>query len=211
MALPRSTGLQPCAELGAIGPAERARALFLPALAPFPPATWPLVALLPVLDINGSLRAALEARRAFRSAPPIAAIFACDPFLRLADMAGVLRRAGITTVTNYPTVQLFEGETAAALAAVGYRAEFEFRQLERLAAQGFTPIACAASRQAVDAALGLGLRRILLHPGLSPPVDPAAWWAELAGHIAIEGGEALAWAAPPATPQLSRPRRRMRL
>ncbi|MBR0663043.1 hypothetical protein GXW71_01625 [Roseomonas hellenica] len=211
MALPRPTGLQPRAELDAIGPAQRARALFLPALAPFPPETWPLVALLPVLDINGSLRAALEARRPFRRAPPIAAIFACDPFLRLADMTGVLRRAGITAVANYPTVQLFEGETAAALAAVGYRAEAEFRLLERLAAEGFAPIACATSRQAVDAALGLGLRRILLHPGLSPPIDPAVWWAELAGHIAVEGGEAVAWSAPPAAPQLSRPRRRIRL
>jgi hypothetical protein len=125
-------------------------------------------------------------------------------------MVATLRRAGITAVVNFPTVQIFEGETAAALAAVGYRAEAEFRLLQRLTEQGFTPIACATSRRAVDAALGLGLRRILLHPGVSPPPDPASWWAELAGHVAIEGGEALAWGAP-ATAQVSRPRRRMRM
>jgi predicted TIM-barrel enzyme len=193
------------AELDGLPAAERGRTIFLPALAPFPAGTWPLVALLPVLDVNGALRSALETRRPFRAAPPVAGLFACDPFLRLADLAGALRRAGITTVVNYPTVQLFEGETAAAFAAVGYRAEAEFRVLQRLAEMGFAPIACATSRRAVDAALGLGLRRILLHPGLAPPADAAAWWAELAGHVAIEGAEALGW------DQASMPRRRMRL
>lgn len=199
------------ASLGGLPPSQRACTVFVPALASFPPETWPLVALLPVLDVNGALRAALEGRRTFRSAPPIAAIFACDPFLRLADMATMLRQAGITQVVNYPTVQLFEGETAAALAAVGYRADAEFRVLQRLAGQGFAPIACATSRRAVDAALGLGLRRVLLHPGLAPPPDLAAWWADLAGHVAIEGGEALAWRGAGPAPQGSRPRRRIRL
>ncbi len=202
--------LRPRAEVDALTPAERARTILLPALAPFAPETWPLVALLPVLDINGALRAALQMRRPFRAAAPVAGLFACDPFLRLSDMAATLRRSGITRVVNFPTVQIFEGETAAALAAVGYRAEAEFRLLQRLAEQGFSPIACATSRRAADVALGFGLRRILLHPGVSPGHDHASWWAELAGHVAVEGGEALAWAAPPIA-QVSRPRRRMRL
>jgi hypothetical protein len=206
---PHPTLLQPEARLDALSPQRRARSVFLPALEPFPPESWPLVALLPVLDINGALRAALQARRPFRSAPPIAGLFACDPFLRLADMVAALRQAGITTVVNYPTVQLFEGETAAALAAVGYRAEAEFRLLQRLGEAGFATIACAVTRRGVDAALGAGHRRILLHPGLTPPPDPQTWWADLAGHVAIEGGEALAWAA--AGGQVSMPRRRMRL
>ncbi len=207
--IPPSTALlRPRARLDGLDPPERQRSLYLPALATFPPETWPLVALLPVLDINGALRAALEAQRPFRSAPPAVGIFACDPFLRLADMAALLRRAGVTTVVNYPTVELFEGETAAALAAVGYRAEAEFRLLLRFAELGFGVIACAASRRAVDAALDLGLRRVLLHPGLAVPEQPAAWWAERAGHVAIEGGEALAWDVPV---QASRPSRRIRL
>jgi hypothetical protein len=203
----RASTLQPCADPSRLRPADRARSVFLPALASFPPETWPLVAHLPVLDVNGVLRAALEAGRGWRGAPPAAGIFACDPFLRLADMAALLRRAGITAAVNFPTVQMFEGETAAALASVGYRAEAEFHLLLRLAERGFAPIACALSRQAADAALGLGLRRILLHPGVTPPQDPAGWWAELAGHVAVEGGEALAWRVP----QGSRPRRRIRL
>ncbi|WP_328702442.1 phosphoenolpyruvate hydrolase family protein [Belnapia arida] len=163
-----------------------------------------------MLDINGALRAALKARRPFRGSPPVAGVFACDPFLRMTDMVASLRQAGITAVVNYPTVQILEGETAAALAAVGYRAEAELRFLQRLAEQGFTPIACATSRRAVDAALGLGLRRILLNPGLLPGCEAAAWWADLAGHVAIKGGEALVWAAP-CTAQVSRPKRRIRL
>ncbi len=200
------TTLHPQADLRGLRPAARAGAVFLPALAPFRRESWPLVAMMPVLDVNGALRAALAARPPFAQDPPVAGIFACDPFLRLTDLVAMLRGAGITAVVNYPTVQVLEGETAAALASVGYRAEAEFRLLQRLAEQGFAPIACATSRRAVDAALGAGLRRILLHPGLARPPDPAAWWADLAGHVAIEGGTALAWAD-----QASSPRRRMRL
>ncbi len=202
--------MEPRASLDGLRPAERARALFLPALAPFPPATWPLVALLPVLDINGALREALAGRRPFRAAPPLVGLFACDPFLRVADMAALLERAGVRQVVNFPTVQVFGEETAAGLASVGYRAEAEFRLLLRFAERGFAPVACATSRRAVDAALGLGLRRVLLHPGLAAPPDPASWWAELAGHVAIEGGEALAW-RPAAPRQGSMPKRRIRL
>jgi predicted TIM-barrel enzyme len=198
----------PCADLAGLRPDQRAGRVFLPALAPFPVTSWPLVALLPVLDINGALVAALAAGRPFRNAAPVAGIFACDPFLRLSDLATTLRAAGISQVVNYPTVQIFEGETAAALAAVNYRAEAEFRLLQRLAGLGFAPIACATSRPEVDLALGHGLRRILLHPGAAPRADVAGWWTPLATRVAVEGGEPLAWRAPA---QASRPRRRMRL
>jgi len=198
--------ITPRAALEGLGPSRRQRSVFLPALAPFPPESWPLTGLLPVLDINGTLTAALAARQAFQSAPPIAGVFACDPFLRFADLVSVLRRAGVTEVVNFPTLQFFGGETSAALAAVGYRAETEFRLLQRLAEQGFSPIACATGRRSTDLALSMGLRRILLHPGLISPPDPQRWWGELAGHVAIEGGEALAW-----QDQVSKPRRRIRL
>ena len=207
----QQTVLRPVAELDGLRPAQQKRAVFLPALAPFPRHTWPLVALLPVLGINDALRQAIAARRPFRAAPPIAGLFACDPFLRTSDMAAALHKAGIAQVVNWPTVQVFEGETAAALAAVGYRAEAEFRVLARMAEHGIAPIACATSPHAVDAALALGLWRILLHPGLIRPADHAAWWAALAGHVAIEGGEALAWDDRALLPQISRPSRRIRL
>lgn len=193
---PTTAALRPVAQLEGVRPAARAQSIFLPALAPFPTAAWPLVGLLPVLDINGALLAALAGRGTFRTAPPVAGIFACDPFLRAADLSAALAGAGIRQAVNYPTVQLFDGETAAALGSVGYRAEAEFRLLLRLADRGIAPIACVTSRAAADAALGLGLRRLLLHPGLLRPGDPAAWWADLAGHVAIEGGEILAWRDP---------------
>ncbi len=200
--------LTPQATLQGLAPAARENSVFLPALAPFPAALWPLIGLLPILDINATLAEQLAARRPFRTAPPIAGLFACDPFLRLADIAATLHRAGIAAVVNFPTVQFFEAETAAALAAVGYRAEAEFRLLLRLQERGFSPIACATGRGTVDLALALGLRRILLHPGLVTPRDPQRWWGELAAHVAIEGGEALVWGAPA---QASIPRRRIRL
>ncbi|HEV7455732.1 MAG TPA: phosphoenolpyruvate hydrolase family protein [Roseococcus sp.] len=178
--------LRPIAHLDSLRARQRARAVFLPALAPFAPALWPLVMHLPVLDVNGALVAALAARAPFRAAPPIAAIFPCDPFLRLRDMATSLRAAGITEVVNLPSVQAHEGEAAAALGAVGYRAEREFRALLALAEHGLRPLAYAARQEEAEAALSLGLRHILL------PAGPG--WAELASHVAVEGGEALAWA-----------------
>ena len=199
--------LQPVAEIEGLPAQARARSIWLPALASFPVATWPLAGLLPVLDINGALIEALGHRRRFRAAPPIAGIFACDPFLRAADLAAALARAGIRQVVNFPTVQMFGPETAAVLGSVGYRAEAEFRFLLLLAERGIEAIACATTRGAADTALGLGLRRILLHPGLAPPADQAAWWAGLAGHVAIEGGEAWGWREPD---QASSPSRSIR-
>ncbi|WP_206935443.1 phosphoenolpyruvate hydrolase family protein [Roseococcus thiosulfatophilus] len=178
--------LRPAACLEGLPARRRPRAVFLPALAPFRPELWPLVVHLPVLDVNGALVAALAGRTPFRAAPPIAAIFACDPFLRLRDMAASLRAAGITEVVNLPSVQAHEGEAAAALGAVGYRAEREFRALLTLAEHGLRPLAYAARQEEAEAALSLGLRRILL------PAGPG--WADLASHVAVEGGEALAWA-----------------
>lgn len=206
----RPRAMSGVARLEGLRPEARIRSVYLPALAPFPRRSWPLVGLLPVLDINGALVEALARRRPFASAPPVAGVFACDPFLRPADLADVMRRAGIRQAVNLPTVQFFDGETAAALGSVGYRAEAEFRLLLRLADYGVEALACATTRAAADLALGLGFTRILLHPGLVAPNDPVAWWADLAGHVAIEGAEALAWRDQPAA-QGSRPRRRMRL
>lgn len=201
--------LAPRATLDGRMESARSDTVFLPALATFAPAHWPLVGLLPVLDINGALLAALEAEERFRTAPPIAGVFASDPFLRAADLAEALLAAGIAEVINYPTIQFFGSDTQAAFASVGYRAEAEFRLLVRLAEHGLAPIACVTSRAAADAALALGLRRLLLHPG---PAEVAqdTFWADLAGHVAVEGGEPLAW-RDPAPGQSSRPRRRIRL
>jgi predicted TIM-barrel enzyme len=201
--------VRPVADLLGVPDDLRRSAAFLPGLAPFPARLWPVVAHLPVLDVNGALLADVAAREPFTRAPPIAAVFACDPFLRVADAAVALARAGIREVLNWPSVQAHEGESAAALAAVGYRAEAEFRTLLAFAERGLLPLAFAATRGAVDAALALGLRRLVLPSGGA--------WAELAGHVAVEGGEAIPWSEEPLTPpastsrQSARPSRRMRL
>lgn len=191
--------------------AGRANRVWLPALLPFAPRFWRLAVNLPVLDVNGTLAAALAARRPFRVAAPVAGVFACDPFLRVRDLRAALGRAGIREVVNYPTVQLHDGESAATLAALGMRAEDEFRILLALAEGGLSPIACATSPGAAARALAMGLRRVLLHPGLAPRVDPAGWWADVAAHVAVEGGEALAWQDGTGVQAASSPRRRIRL
>ncbi|MBY0337638.1 MAG: hypothetical protein K2X11_13550 [Acetobacteraceae bacterium] len=201
--------IRPAADLEGFPGTLRPSAAFLPGLRPFPAPSWPLVAQLPVLDVNGALLADLSAREPFAADPPIAALFACDPFLRVPDAAATLARAGVAEVLNWPSVQAHEGETAAALAAVGYRAEAEFRTLLAFAACGLQPLAFAATRGAVDAALAAGLRRVVLPSGEA--------WATLASHVAVEGGEAILWSdeplqAPAASPpQSARPRRRIRL
>lgn len=185
--------------------------IWLPALVSFPPRFWRLAANLPVLDVNGALALALVGRRPFRTAAPVAGVFACDPFLRVRDLRAALHRAGIREVVNYPTVQLHDGESAATLAALGMRAEAEFRILLELAEGGLSPIACATTPEAAARALALGIRRVLLHPGLAPGSDPRGWWAGMAAHVAVEGGEALAWRDAPGAQAASRPRRRIRL
>ncbi|WP_291296301.1 phosphoenolpyruvate hydrolase family protein [Elioraea sp.] len=200
--------LHPLASLAGVRPERRRDGVFLPALAQFPPARWPLVALLPVLDINGALLAACRGRARLRAGAPVAGVFASDPFLRVADVAAALAEAGITEVVNFPTIQFFGPETSAALASVGMRAEAEFRMLLRFAEHGMAPIACAVSDDAATIALSLGLRRILLHPGLGE--GPARPWPEQASHVLIEGGEPFAW-RDAADSQLSRPSRRIRL
>ena len=99
--------------------------------------------MLPVLDINDALIEALAPRRPFRAEPPVAGSFACDPFLRSADLAAALSSAGIRPVVSFSTVQMFDGETAAALGSVGYRAEAEFQMLLRLAGLGADGVASA--------------------------------------------------------------------
>lgn len=199
--------VRPAADLAGIPDDRRPSVAFLPGLRPFPAPSWPLVAQLPVLDVNGALLADLAAREPFAADPPVAAVFACDPFLRVQDAAAVLRRAGVVKVLNWPSVQAHEGEAAAALAAVGYRAEAEFRTLLAFEALGLQPLAFAATRSALDAALAAGLRRLVLPEGEA--------LAALASHVAVEGGEAIPWSdeplAPAATPQSARPRRRIRL
>lgn len=148
------------------------RQVFVPALDRFPAALRELMGVLPVCDINASLMAALAHRAMPRHL--VAGLFAVDPFLDVRELATALRRAGLSEVANYPTVQLLDGATGDGLAAVGYHARAEFMRLKEFMAAGFEALAYVASPHAAEEALALGLTRIVVHPGLQPGMTRAS-------------------------------------
>lgn len=146
--------------------------LLVPALARFAPEARALAGLLPIVDINGALLAALDdvdlggAEGVGREAL-VAGVFAADPFLHLGELAGRLLEAGIAQVANYPTLQHVDGAAGRGLAAVGYDMRAEFAVLLELERLGLRPLACVASFAAAECALGMGLGRLAFDPGPS--------------------------------------------
>jgi predicted TIM-barrel enzyme len=161
--MPASDRLVLRTSLDGIGPAELARTVYLPALDGAPPGLVELLALLPVADVNGALMAAL-AGRSFSRAAPVAAVFCVDPFLRVSDMAAALRAGGIMAVTNYPTVQVVDGETGRAIAAVGYGPADELSMLLRFAAAGLEPVGCVTSAEDAARFAAAGVARLVAPP-----------------------------------------------
>ncbi|KMO38420.1 hypothetical protein VQ02_11860 [Methylobacterium variabile] len=154
------------ATLEGLVPAERARTLFLPALAGAPEALFDLLALLPVCDVNGGLTACLAAGAIGDGPAPVAALFCVDPFLRVPDLAEVLLAAGLRRVANYPSIQTVDGETGRTIAAVGYGPQEEIATLLRLRAAGLEPVGCAASAGFAAALAAAGIAPVLAIPAL---------------------------------------------
>jgi predicted TIM-barrel enzyme len=152
-----------CTNLEGIEPAD---AVFLPGLRGLEGPRLDLLATLPIADVNGSLLACLEGRLPWpeKATAPIVGLFLADPFLRVADVAARLRRAGVRRVANYPTLQAFEGDTARALASVGFAVENELDGLRAFAAEGFEPVGFAASA-ATARQLNAFATTVVLHPG----------------------------------------------
>lgn len=148
--------------------ADVADRVFLPALARFPAELRELMGLLPVVDINGGLLAALRAHSGEKAGRTIAGLFATDPFLDRKEMAGALHGAGFARIANFPTVQLFDAGTAAGLAGVGYDLEAELAILQEFAVAGFETVAYVTTPAAAALALERGFMCLAFHPGLSP-------------------------------------------
>ena len=149
--------------LEGIDPAD---AVFLPGLCGLEGPHLDLLATLPISDVNGTLMAALNDPLlwAKHAGPPAVGLFLADPFLRLPDIAARLRRVGVRRVANYPTLQAFEGETARALASVGFALGTELDGLRALAAEGFE-IVGFASGAATARQLSAFATTVVLHPG----------------------------------------------
>lgn len=137
--------------------------VFVPALDRFAPPRRDLLSMLPVADVNGALARALETG----PAPPDAVgLLLVDPFLNLPDMAALLKAAGLRAVANYPTVQTLTGESARALASVGYGLEQECALLHRFGELGFETVGYAASPAAALALVQAGVSRLVAYPGV---------------------------------------------
>jgi hypothetical protein len=145
---------------------DPAQTLFLPGLRGLEGPNLDLLATLPICDINGALLASLAAPSWSPEGPaPVAGLFLADPFLREAEVAAQLRRAGVGRVANYPSIQAFDGEAARALASVGLSFAEELAALRAFVAAGFEAIGFAAGAAAARELAALGARAVVLHPG----------------------------------------------
>jgi predicted TIM-barrel enzyme len=167
--------------------ADLSGTLFLPALAGLEGPALDLLAMMPVCDVNGALAAALDAGPPWApGAPaPVAGLFLLDPFIRIPEMAERLRRAGVRRVANYPTIQALDGETARAMASVGFTPAHEFEALAELRASGFEIVGFAYGAAAARELAALGATTVVLHPGPAGG-DPRETLAPLAAWLKPE-------------------------
>lgn len=173
--------------------------VFVPALARFPADLRELMALLPVVDINGGLLAALAEARGEPAPGAVAGLFAVDPFLVRTEMIAALRGAGLRGVANFPTLQLFDGATAAGFGIVGYDLEAELAVLTAFAQAGFEVLAYVTTPAAASQALAAGISSLAYHPGLPPAGDERAALIRI-GQIVDEAGATLLRHTQPISP-----------
>ncbi|MFN4154180.1 MAG: phosphoenolpyruvate hydrolase family protein [Paracoccaceae bacterium] len=154
------------AEPPVAGPGESSPGWVLaPWLAGLPEPGRDLLALLPVLDVNAL------AFTAIRNLPPgttsgaIAALFCADPFLRVRDAVQILCAAGITAVTNFPTIQIIDGSAAHGFDSAGLGLQREAEVLGDFARAGFTVTGFCASAEGGALLARQGVAALVLHPG----------------------------------------------
>lgn len=153
------------------GHADQLPQIFAPWLDNLAVAQRDLLSILPVLDVNGTLFAALDSETG-QAAPEdtradrhIAALLCVDPFLRLRDATRLLKSAGIRAVTNFPTVQLVDGTAARGFESADLGLEREAEILHQFLRQGFAVTGFATSTENAQRLLALGIRDLVIHPG----------------------------------------------
>ena len=174
--------------------------ILVPCFEALTPALADIAGLLPIRAANAALLRHL-AETAPARLPVIAGILSVDPFLNGASLYRRLAACGITAVVNLPSVAMADGALQKALAMAGLDAVQELRALARARDHGLEPVAMVFSRSDALQAADLGLRRVLLHPGL-PHGDAARdrWLAKAAvatlGQLRREGFDALLYRHP---------------
>lgn len=136
-----------------------------PWLAGLPAPGRDLLALLPVLDVNALGFAALRALPEGAGTDAIAALFCADPFLRMHDGVQLLRAAGISRVTNFPTIQVIDGSAAHGFESAGLGMRREAEVLGEFVRAGFEVTGFATSAENAALLARKGVRSLVLHPG----------------------------------------------
>jgi predicted TIM-barrel enzyme len=146
--------------------AERVpQCVLAPWLAGLPVPGRDLLALLPVLDVNARAFAALRALPQVAGQNAIAALFCADPFLRVRDAVQILRAAGISRVTNFPTIQIIDGAAAHGFESAGLGMRREAEILGEFVRAGFAVTGFAGSAESGALLARQGVGALVLHPG----------------------------------------------
>lgn len=150
----------------AAAPSSRRRKGFIlaPFLASVPPPLRELMGLLPVGRVN---EATLEAAKQPMEDGAVAGLLLVDPFLRFRDTALALEQAGVSRISNFPTVQLVDGETARAFDSARMGPAREVEMLAAFRDAGFETIAFATTLPVAQSMLRDGASALVLHPGLA--------------------------------------------
>lgn len=152
--------------------------IFAPWLEGLPVTRRDLLALLPVLDINGAMVTALRDAQTplgggVPDAGPVsaqpgvtAALLCVDPFLRVRDLAALLKAAGIIEVTNFPTIQVIDGVAARGFESADLGLQREARILAGFAQEGLAVTGFATTVENGRYLLDHGVTTLVVHPGL---------------------------------------------
>lgn len=142
-----------------------------------------LLSLLPVIDLNAAAMRSLDPpARGIDRGGVFAALSLVDPFLRPRDAVSRLRRAGISGVANFPTMQIVDGETARAFEGADARTTREAQMLEAFLAEGFRAIAFACGADAARLIAQTRPTMMVLHPG----VALSDWRQRAASALAVQ-------------------------
>lgn len=136
-----------------------------------------LLAALPIADANALLIDAVARMTSARAdarfpMPRAAAFFAADPFLHLGDLLERLRRAGIKTLLNFPSVQVFDGAFGDSLDRVGCGTTLELERLVQAQSAGFGICALIKSAALMPRLQKAGIRTYALLPTAGPDQHP---------------------------------------
>jgi predicted TIM-barrel enzyme len=147
------------------------RTIYCPCLSGLTDRQADLSMVLPRIDNNKALLTDTN------STPDIAGVLTCDPFGNMQNKFLDLKEAGYKGIANWPSSILFEGQTRQTMASIPARPTLEYDVLKMAENAGLETLAFFMSLEQGRAALKMGLRTLILHPG--PPQKVAAGRADM--------------------------------